>query len=235
MKKTYLPTNDPARVLFLNRFNAKLSLYAKKYNISNDEVTVVNKCAVFYAFWVNLIFILRDSVLKAAGFKNDIGFGVEEGATNPLQPELPTTAGAPDVPEVGPTGIFPFISSLVKRIKGHKDYVSSDGEDMGIEGEEEDEENKDSLKPVFIIVLVAGGFPELRWTRKGTDGVAIYVDRGTGNWEFLAIDTIPNYIDTHPLPAPGQSAVWKYRMIYRIDDANVGQWSDDVSVTVTGK
>jgi len=52
----------------------------------------------------------------------------------------------------------------------------------------------------------------------------IRVDRGDGaGFVFLAIDLRPDYDDTAPLPAPGQAAVWKYRAIYRLNDAQVGQ------------
>jgi hypothetical protein len=50
----------------------------------------------------------------------------------------------------------------------------------------------------------------------------------------LAIDTVPDYLDTYPLPAPGQTALWRYKAIYRIGDEQVGQWSDVVSQAVTG-
>ena len=37
-----------------------------------------------------------------------------------------------------------------------------------------------------------------------------------------------------PLPAAGQSALWKYKAIYHQGDARAGQWSDVVSIPVTG-
>ena len=60
------------------------------------------------------------------------------------------------------------------------------------------------------------------------------MDRGTGTFAFLAIDTVPDYLDTTPLPAPGAGAVWKYKAIYRLKDEQVGQWSDVISVSVMG-
>ena len=65
------------------------------------------------------------------------------------------------------------------------------------------------------------------------DGLEIWGDRGTG-FAFLALDTIPDYLDTAPLPAAGTSAVWKCKAIYRLNDEQVGQWSDGVSVSVMG-
>jgi hypothetical protein len=57
----------------------------------------------------------------------------------------------------------------------------------------------------------------------------IEVDRGTGPWQFLAVDMVPHFEDTTPVAA---HATWKYRAIYLINDERVGQWSDVVSVAV---
>ena len=88
------------------------------------------------------------------------------------------------------------------------------------------------MKPLIQVRLINGGHPEIVWKRKSADGIDIYVDRGAGSFIFLATDTVPNYTDTFTLPAG--AAVWKYRCIYRIDDAPVGQWSDTTIVTVSG-
>ena len=42
-----------------------------------------------------------------------------------------------------------------------------------------------------------------------------------------------HYIDTLTL-APGTAAVWRYRAIYLMRDEVFGQWSDVVSIAVTG-
>ncbi len=55
--------------------------------------------------------------------------------------------------------------------------------------------------------------------------------RGQG-WGLLTFDTTPGYTDTH-LP-PAAVITWKYRAIYRVDDAQVGQWSAVVSIAVGG-
>lgn len=39
----------------------------------------------------------------------------------------------------------------------------------------------------------------------------------------LKIDTIPDYTAPAPTPAVGQSALWKYKIIYRKGDDRVGQ------------
>ena len=65
------------------------------------------------------------------------------------------------------------------------------------------------------------------------DMLEIQVDRvDTKGWIMLTYDTTPGYNDTAPLPAT--AAKWKYRAIYRVADARVGMWSDEVSITVGG-
>lgn len=88
------------------------------------------------------------------------------------------------------------------------------------------------MKPVITAQLDAGQV-DIGWMKQGMDGIEIQVDRGTG-FVFLAIDTIPGYTDTAPMPAAGQSALWKYKAIYRQGDDRVGQWSDVVSIPVAG-
>ena len=58
--------------------------------------------------------------------------------------------------------------------------------------------------------------------------------RGTGTFGFLAFDTVPGYLDTSALPAPGTSAVWKYKANYRLADEQIGQWSDEARISVMG-
>jgi hypothetical protein len=54
--------------------------------------------------------------------------------------------------------------------------------------------------------------------------------RGGQKWPFLTTDTEPDYLDTAPLPPAGQSAVWKYRAIYLLDDQPAGQWSEPATI-----
>ncbi len=63
------------------------------------------------------------------------------------------------------------------------------------------------------------------------DQIEIQVDRGSG-WGFLTMDTTPGYTDSTPHPTV--LTRWKYRAIYRVDDHQVGLWSNEVSVTWVG-
>ena len=47
---------------------------------------------------------------------------------------------------------------------------------------------------------------------------------------FLTIDTTPGYTDTQPLPAA--PAKWTYKAVFRQGEAQVGNWSAPVALTV---
>ena len=61
------------------------------------------------------------------------------------------------------------------------------------------------------------------------DMLEVQVDRGAG-WQVLVFDTTPGYTDTMPFPA--SPTKWKYRAIWRLDDQQVGQWSEEKSINV---
>ena len=89
----------------------------------------------------------------------------------------------------------------------------------------------------IIAAQVSGSTVLVKWTWQGfsafLDSCEIWVDRGDGKgFGLLAMDTTPGYTDTQPFPAA--KTIWTYRAIYRVDDAQVGVWSQTVSVTVGG-
>jgi len=102
------------------------------------------------------------------------------------------------------------------------------GEDLGIIGDEQTFDPQLG-KPLLALSLVNLGQVLVGWKKGDFEGVRIEVDRGAG-WVFLAIDTTPDYLDTHPTPAT--ATVWKYRAAYLYDDQTVGSWSDVAQITV---
>ncbi len=126
-----------------------------------------------------------------------------------------------------------FTASLVNRVKGHATYTEADGQDLGIIGAAEQAADPETTQPEIKLVRVAGGHIEVQWKKSGFTGVRIEVDRGSGQWAFLAIDTIPHYTDTLAL-APGTTALWKYRAIYLDGDEPFGQWSATATIAVQG-
>ncbi len=86
-----------------------------------------------------------------------------------------------------------------------------------------------------IAATIMGNQVNVKWGWGGNsaflDSCEIWVDRGDGKgFVLLTIDTTPGYTDTQPFPAV--SVKWTYKAIYRLNDAQVGLWSQPASVTV---
>ncbi len=227
-KQSFMPRTDADKQLWLQNFANKLGSYATKYGIAAADVTNMTNSSAYFSYWLDYQNQFLEFGKKLTGFKNELRSGDGSGA---IVPAAPTMGAAPTA--VAP-GIFNRASSLASVIKAKTNYTETDGKDLGIEGADTPPQNLNDAKPVISARLVNGGHPEIVWAKGIMDGIDIYSDRGNGQWIFIATDTYPNYIDSAPLPASGISALWQYRAIYRYDDAQVGQWSDTVSIAVTG-
>ena len=105
---------------------------------------------------------------------------------------------------------------------------------LGIEASELSGPDFATFGPLIKLKVDAAGVM-VGWGWQGfapfLDACEIHVDRGDGaGFKMLTIDTTPNYLDTHPLPAA--PAKWTYKAVYRVGDGRVGQWSAPVSVNV---
>jgi hypothetical protein len=224
-RKPYMPKSDSGKVLWLNNFAAKLPTYAATLSI--DAGTIAQIQIDSDVFGEILIFQnnLKDTMESYTAYKNLLRSGT--GSLTPLPP-IPTP---PTLSPDAQPNIFGRVASLVQTIKNHPNYNESIGDDLQIIGEEQDV-NPNDWKPILKVEYIAGS-PNIKWTKGDSDSIKIKVNRGSG-YEFLAIDTKPDYLDKHTLPPFGQSALWKYIAIYMLDDEEVGQWSDELEVAVKG-
>ena len=238
-KKTYLPIKEADRKTFLANLDDNLpGALATKYGIVTTELDRLHD----FRLWYDWTFAVLDSIRAKAegytGFRDDVAYGksVPQGPLTPppafTLPAQPTK-GTPPVAIIPLADGFGFVGSLANRIKGHADYAVADGNILGLEGAEIPEADPSTTKPALKLVITTGGKVEVQWKKSGFTGVRIEVDRGNGQWVFLDIDTKPHYTD-ETRPATGTTVLWKYRAIYLKGDQVFGQWSDVVSIAVTG-
>ena len=225
-KSYYLPADEPGKGAWLNNLSAKLPTYAAALGLASADTASVTADALFFTYCLNSVGQVAAYSQQWTAYKNSArnGTGVSLG----LAPAAPSLGTAPAA--VAPN-IFGRATALVARIKVAPGYTDSIGQALQVIGADHTVD-VNSLKPVLTAQLGAGQVG-IGWAKQGMDGIELQVDRGAG-FVFLAIDTIPGYTDTAPLPAAGQSALWKYKGIYRQGDDRVGQWSDVVSVAVAG-
>jgi hypothetical protein len=121
---------------------------------------------------------------------------------------------------------------LARRLKLHKNYTAALGEQLGIEGPE-DTTDLTTAKPVLKAVAKPHGVVELQFKKSKAHGVNLYSQRdGDAGFVFLARDTQTPYVDNRPLLVAGKAETRKYKAIYVVNDAEVGQASDEVVVNV---
>lgn len=106
-------------------------------------------------------------------------------------------------------------------------------DDLQIVGEADDF-NAETYKPE-ISGQVFSGYVRIKFTKKGVDGVKIYVRlKGQTVWRLLSFDTNSPYDDFTALATPGVAEVREYQAFGVIDDVQIGQPSDIASVTFAG-
>jgi hypothetical protein len=225
-KNFYLPRSDQEKVTWLNNFKKKLTIHSATVGISPAEITSVSNDADEFSLLVNLVAMLKTAKEQAVSYKDilrDAPLGTAAGDF-PSIPEITLP-----VPLVAP-GIFTRVRLLVQRIKNHPGYNDAIGEDLDIIGAEETPPMAPSLLKPTLKLAYVNGHVDILWTKPvNVSGILIQVNRGDGQWVFLAFDTIPNYTDTMAIT---QLALWKYRAIYMVDDTQVGQWSDTAQIAV---
>ena len=221
-KNTYLPNSDADRIVWLNNFSSKFSTLAVSLGFTAADATAVANDAAMFSYLMGQVEVFTTAKEQRVQYKNLIKNG-PIGKPGGALPSGPVVAAPPAV--VAP-GIFPRIAQLVQRIKNYPTYTEAIGRDLGIIGAEQTIDPT-TMKPVLKLVSTAGKV-EIQWVKGVADAVRIESDKGAG-WQFLAVDSVPHYMDTTPITGP---ANWKYRAMYIIADEPVGQWSDVVNINV---
>ncbi len=215
----------------LKNFGNKIGTYSAALGLTAAEVAAAKADATAFDYIMTNQLATQTFGQTYTGFKNLLRKGGEQ--TLGVLPVQPVFAVAPPVPAANIEGRF---RNLLQRIAHNSGYTTAIGEDLGIEAPDA-AATKASLnagKPDFKIEMSSGGHPNLRWTKGKFDGVEIWKDSGTGLVK-LDRDMRPDYIDKTNLPASGTAAVWRYKMIYLMNDEPIGNWSDVVNVTVYGE
>lgn len=213
----------------LRSFHSGLGIYGTTLGFSVTEIADADSDATLFTYLVQ-----RQSDMQGFGqdlsrYKNLARYGNGEEVLG----AIPQPAAYPTpLPTVTSANIEARFRQRAAKAKSSAAYTKAIGESLKIEAPESTFDPTTG-QPTFSI-FVDSGHPVLKWVKGKFEGVEIWVDRGSG-FAKLERDNRSPYADTHPLPAAGQTAVWKYKMIYLFKDAPTGRWSSEVSVTVYGE
>ncbi|HLG36194.1 MAG TPA: hypothetical protein VI757_15050 [Bacteroidia bacterium] len=229
--KDFVENDDPAFATQLNDFASGLTpTYGPLLGFSPLEITAAEDDAELFAYLV-----ARQGEVQAysedfTGYKNLARYG---SGTEVLPATIPVIGAFPVAPTVTAANIEDRFRKRAAKAKSSVNYTNSIGQTLRIVAPVE---VFDPLlgKPIFK-VFMDSGTPLLKWPKGKFQAVEIWADHGDGNnWRKQERDFKSPWVDHFPLPALGQSAVWKYKMIYVLNDATTGLWSDEVTVTVYG-
>jgi hypothetical protein len=231
-RNTYYPARQNDQVVWLGNFSTKLPALAAALGLTAAQVTA----ALADCGW--LIYVLQSWLPAGRAWSlacTDAAADVQTGDSTTLMvlpvfaaPALPTGVVAVN------TGALTRIFALVQSIKDSGKCSDTNATNLGIIGSAQTGPDLTTVQPV-IAAAIMGNQVNVKWGWGGNsaflDSCEIQVDRADGKgFVLLTIDTTPGYTDTQPFPAT--SVKWTYKAIYRLDDAQVGLWSQPASVTV---
>ncbi len=224
---SYMPGTDNGKADLLDHLANTLSTYASLLMISDEDVASLKTDALAFRYDLLTLGEIQASSQSWVAHKNNLRDGGNGSGDWPFIPTLPQPIATPVSP-----GIIPRLSALVARIKASKNFTEAIGKDLWIVGSKQTIDPK-TWKPALGVKYQAG-HPIILWTKGHAAAIEIWVDRGDGHFIQLAINTEPNTADNWQLPLSGTSAMWRYKSIYLLHDEQVGQWSDLISVAVSG-
>ena len=226
-RKYYYPHSLGTLFPFLQNICAKAPNYVTQLGITPADLSFLNlTCALCSA--------LNDYQNRAKRFAEDwtgLRHSCFLGPITTAPPVWPAWTGPATAPIGLEAGCGVKLRAMIKRWKTAAGYNDPIGEDLGIVGPE-DNVDPATAQPELRVALVAG-HPEISAGLQGFDSVEFEVNRGAG-FAMLDVSTGGPVVDNHVLPPPGDSDVWTYRGILRVNNARVGQWSLNVPVPVIG-
>ncbi len=228
-KSDYIATNDDAFNVQQQTFKNGIGGYSALLGLTAAQIAAQAGDAAYFDFTVKSLAVMVNGAQQWTAWKNiERGGGTAPASGAPVAPVFPAA-----VPAVAP-GIEARFRALVQSIKANANYNEAIGQALGIEGSQQTGPDLTTIQPT-IDAIISGNHVNVKWGWGGNsaylDICELQVDRNDGKgFGLLAFDTTPGYTDTQAFPAT--PAIWTYRAIYRVGDAQVGVWSLPVSVTV---
>jgi len=124
-----------------------------------------------------------------------------------------------------------LLTYIADKVLKSASYTKAIGLDLGTETSPTPAPTVSTV-PDFSLRTTAGGKLEVVWAKGQFDGVKLQFDLGAAGMQNDT-DLRPNYT-LNWLPATGQSAIIKVRLMYILKGDDTGNWSDWKQWTLTG-
>ena len=121
------------------------------------------------------------------------------------------------------------VSQLLKSTNG---YTEAIGRELGIIGSPNPAIDLENIKPTLTSKLVGNNLI-ISFDKQRMGGINIFSKRsGETDFQFLATDTVSPYEDNRPKLNPAMPEERQFYAFYFLDDGQVGQQSDIITVRV---
>jgi hypothetical protein len=205
--------------------------YASLLNVNADDMTNLNKGSVFLIFILMMMGKLQTAATAFTAYKDLLMTGKGGGVLGvlPVLTVYPTTPAPPPVALLDLISLFrDIIQQCVKSGNLTEDMAKA----LGIFEEPIVVILADGT-PTLSLKSMSAGHPTLHTIIGDYEGFEIWKDSGAG-FVFLNVSNGPNFTDTSALPAVGVDAIWNYKIIYRLKNVQIGNWSNVIAVAVRG-
>jgi hypothetical protein len=198
-----------------------LGTHGAALGFSGPEITVAVNDAKYFRYELTQ---QAKALSFSQGYTRHLGYlrTSKDVATEPVF-TIPAT-----IPTSVLVGIETRFRERAKKAKASTAYNNDIGEQLRIVAPDATAELG---IPEFEVVFAAN-HPVLKWPKKISDGIEVWKDKGQG-WYHAGNDTKSPWPDKEDLPPAGQSAIWKYRIIFIVDDEPVGEYSAVITVLVS--
>ncbi len=120
--------------------------------------------------------------------------------------------------------LTPYMRKRRTQIMSHPNYTKAIGIDLGIDITYTNQDTKD-MQPA-VSINFEGGYPAIKISKQGTDGVRIYAKRnGETSFKFLDVCNGTKYIDVRPKLDDHIAELREYTFYYIIKGVQIGKES----------
>ncbi len=225
---SFFPSNEADQIVWLTNYVAKLPVNGSICDISGDEITRT-QTDIAYQLWLLKDYrpaTRRDMTEINTFIALMLNGGNGDGSIHPS----PSTFPAP--PPIPAPGIQKRLFSQVARIKASTHYTEDIGRNLNILSTVV---KVDHPIPEFNAVVelgAEGSRVRIDFKKYGHDGIWIESRINSGDWAFLAIDTVKPYLDERPLSVADTHEVREYRIRWWDKSQPHGEWSTSQKVIV---
>ena len=229
MADWYAKSMDGLLTWWANFINRKAE-FESKYPILASQATELNRAGNWIAYWVPQRNSFSDGSQQFTAYFTTIA-GNDPTLEPPKQFDW-ALSGTP--PAEVPPGIEKYIRDIRREVVGLTNYAKADGEALGFESTSSDALNPLTLKPTLQAFGAASNhhFSLVVSGREGVTMWDVYILRKDGEWTKVETCSGKSADISVSLTEPGSAEQIQVRVQLRKNNADIGEVSDPVYVTL---